>query len=179
MSETLNDIYVIGDYINYRNNGICVIEDITEMDLGLGKKKYYILRSVYEENTRIKVPVDSKAVKSNMRRILSKPEIDSIIEETENSGYQWIDDYKKRASAFEAILNTGNRADILWVIKSLSLYKASAKDQKRKFGVTDEKILDKASKMVLQEFSFILQIKQEEVIPYIMSRVENLNKQDE
>ncbi len=171
--------FKIGDYVNYRNSGICRVENIYDADFGMGTKKYYILKNVYEEDTVIRIPVDSKAVNLNMRRLLTKKEIDQIISDTENSNNKWIDEYKQRATAFEEILAKGNRADILWMIKVLSLYKVEAKDSKRKFGVTDEKLLDQAEKTILQEFSFILKIDQDKVIPYIVNRVEKLKKKVE
>lgn len=174
MSEKVT--FKVGDYVNYRNSGICRVEEITKADFGLGVKEYYILKNVYEENTVVRIPTDSKAAALNMRRLLTKKEIDQIISDTENSENKWIDEYKQRATAFEAILAKGDRSDILWMIKALSLYKVEAKDSKRKFGVTDEKLLDQALKTILQEFSFILKIDQEKVIPYINSRVEKSKK---
>ena len=179
MSEKKSALFKVGDYVNYKNSGICRVEDIREQDYGAGKHNYYILKSVYENDTTVRIPVDSKAVETNMRRLLTREEIDEIILETENSKNQWIEDYKKRAAAFEEILDSGNRADILWVIKSLSLYRQESREQKRKFGVTDEKILDKAGKIVLQEFSFILQLKQSEVLPYIIEKVRSARKAEE
>ena len=168
--------FKVGDFVNYRNSGICEVKEIVEKDFGVGLKTYYILKNVYEEDTVVRIPIDSKAVDLNMRRVLTKKEINQIITDTESSDNVWIDDYKKRATKFEEILAKGNRSDILWMIKVLSIYKVEAKDSKRKFGVTDEKLLEQAEKMIVQEFSFILKIDQEEVIPYITKKVEKLRK---
>ena len=178
MNEKNEALFRVGDNVNYKNGGICRIVDICELDYGAGKQAYYVLRSVYENDTTIRVPVNSKAVQTNMRRLLSKEEIDQIILDTEHSENLWVEDYKKRAAAFEQILDSGNRADILWVIKSLSLYRQKAREQKRKFGVTDEKLLEKASKMVLQEISFILDLKQNEVLPYIIQKAQEAQKKE-
>lgn len=164
--------FEVGDFVNYKKSGICEIMEIKKADFGQGKKEYYFLRSAYDTNTRIRIPVDSPAVKTNMRRLLTQEEIDSIILKTENSENEWQNDYKKRSAAFEAILDTGERSDILWMIKVLSLYKKEALETNKKFGVTDEKLLERAEKAIVQEFSFILDIPQEEVIPYIIDKVE-------
>ena len=162
--------YKVGDYVNYRKNGICVVDAIKRMDIGQGRKEYFILKSVYDEQTVIRLPVDSPAVGLNMRRVLTKAEIDDIISEQESKDHQWIDDYKKRAATFMEILDGEDRGDILWMIKALSLYKISSLDANRKFGVTDDRILSRAAKMIEQEFSFILGIPEEEVMPYIIER---------
>ena len=162
--------YKVGDYVNYRKSGICIVDAIKRMDIGQGRKEYFILRSVYDEQTVIKLPVDSPAVSLNMRRVLTKGEIDDIISRQGSNNHQWIDDYKKRATAFMEILDGEDRGDILWMIKALSLYKINSLDTNRKFGVTDDRILSRAAKMIEQEFSFILGIPEEEVMPYIIER---------
>ena len=77
-----------------------------------------------------------------------------------------------RATHFEQILRGGKSSDILWLIKVLSLHKSDVESQNKKFYASDEKILDAAKKIILQEFSFVLGLNEDEVIPYIINLTE-------
>ncbi len=162
----------LGDYVMYRNNGICEIVDISSQRMGGANAEYYILQSVYNANTKIFVPVASPLV-SEMRHILSVGEIHAIIDASEESGNEWVDDSKLRASKFEQIMADGDRAQILWLVKVLSMHKVDVEGQKRKFYASDLKILTLAEKIITEEFAFALGISKDEVIPYIVRRIES------
>ena len=162
--------YSVGNYVLYKANGVCLIADITEKDTPAGKTKYYILKPVYCETATVYVPTNSPDLKKNMRRVLTKQEIDSLIDETEKLDDNWSEDRKLRAEIYSDILSKGNRKDILLIVKSLSLHKSEIEKAKRRFGANDSKVLAAAEKLITDEFAFSLGIKQDEVIPYIIKR---------
>ncbi len=162
----------ISDFVMYRQNGICQIVDIRKENFCSGDEKfYYILKSVYEDKTIIYVPVDSKDLDLHMRHILAVEEIELIIEKSEESQNEWVDDGKLRLERFEQILHNSNRAEILWLVKVLSIHKIEDEKQNKKFYASDEKILAAAEKIIIGEFAFILGIEKREVIPYIMKHI--------
>lgn len=163
----------IGDHVMYRQNGICKITDIrNENFAGMGARTYYILVSEYNKDAKTYVPVDSEELTSQMRHVLSEKEINDIItssdDEKRNS---WIDDDKLRAERFEEILACGDRAQILWLVKVLSIHKEEVEQKKKKFYVRDEKILTAAEKAITEEFAYVLGIDKQDVIPYILKKL--------
>ena len=163
----------IGDFVTYRQNGICRIKGIVKQNFpAVGEAEYYELTPVYDEKTVIFVPLGADALTKQMRHILSREEIDEIITIAQNEGTGWIEDTKERAQIFGDILQGGERGKILWVIKVLSLYKKELEENKRKLYASDARLLTTAEKIITEEFSFVLGIKREEVLPYILSKID-------
>ena len=164
--------HLVGDHITYKQNGICEIKSITRQDFGImGGREYYELVPVYENKTVIFVPTDSEKLTAEMRHVLSKDEIDVIICRSDAEDHVWKTDAKERASEMEEILESGDRARILWVIKVLSLYKKQLEAVKKKMYASDERVLSTAQKIITEEFSFVLGIEKEQVVPYILEKL--------
>jgi len=167
-------LHKAGDFVSYKQNGICKIKGIFKGEFAfLGEKQYYELSPIYDPKTVIFVPLDSPELLSGMQHILSKDEIDSIIKESESKESLWIDDQKERAKAFQNILMGKDRAKILWIVKNLSLYKIKLEEEKKKLYASDARILEAAQKAITEEFAFVLGIKREEVVPYIIEKLNN------
>lgn len=67
------------------------------MNFGKEKREYYVLKPVYDENPTIYAPTDNETVTQKMRRVLTKDEIDSLIESLENNDTKWSNnDIEKR-----------------------------------------------------------------------------------
>jgi CarD family transcriptional regulator len=156
-------MYKTGDYVTYKENGICRIAEETE--------EYYILQPVYSHNMTVYVPKKSQDLVNLMCRVLTKEEINQIIQETENSQYTWIEDSKARAEYFNKLLRSGDKAAVLWLVKALSLHKIEVEKKKRSFYASDKRILAAAEKVITEEFAFVLGIAPEEVIPYIVNKL--------
>ena len=163
----------INDDILYLGTGICHIDDIRTEKFGTEPKKYFVMHAVNDPKSVIFVPVDSERLTSCMLELLSPDEINELIESAEEKELEWINDNKQRMSKFSETISSGNRLDILLIFKSLSLMKRELEGQKKKFYATDERLLNAASKVVVEEFSFVLKIDQNDVVPYILDRVKN------
>jgi len=170
--DVMDRMHAAGDFVTYRQNGICKITRTVKQNFGgMGEKEYYELSPVYDAKSVIFVPTDSQALVSEMRHVLSREEIDAVICNSEHETLEWVEDTKERAQAFGEILSGGDRQRILWVIKVLSLYKKELEEKKRKLYATDAKILSAAEKTITEEFAFVLGIGRDEVLTYILERL--------
>ncbi len=180
----------VGECVLYRGYGICRICDISPFDFGNGSTDYYVLRSVYDESAVAYVPTDSELV-GQMRHVLTKCEVNSVIDRVNDSetntddndttagiidadaapSNHWIDDGKLRAAAFGRLIESNDRADILWVIIKLCDHRAELATQRKKLYATDEKVLATALRMIKEEFAFVLGIERDAVVPYITDRL--------
>ncbi len=159
--------YKPGDHVVYKHNGICTITDIKTQDFAGEKRLYYILTPVYSPSEVIYVPADNKLLTAHLCRILTKDEINTIIFQTEEIEDEWIDSAKDRTEYFQNIIDNGDRSQILWIVKSLTLHKINMMDTKKKFYVCDERILEAAERIITDEFAFVLGIDKEKVLDYI------------
>ena len=160
--------YHKGDLVSYRQLGIFQVKEIQKETVGRERKQYYVLESVEAEKTTVKLPEDSPAVQTNMQPLLSREEIDTIIKKSERKEEVWISDYKKRSQRFDEILKTGRKRDLLRMMKLLALERQRCIREGKKFGSTDQFMLERAENMIVKEFSYVLQIDKDKVIPYII-----------
>jgi len=164
-------LYEVGDYVMYRRNGICRITDIRREKLGPEERLYYILKPVYDDTLKLYVPVDFVDAPQHMRRVLSAEEIDATIAQVEKSPNKWPEDSSERAVYFDGLLNGGDRADIRWLVKVLSLEKQALRKKEKRMLDSDKKALEAAERLITDEFAFVLGLGKNEVVPYILGQV--------
>ncbi|MDO5562010.1 MAG: CarD family transcriptional regulator [Synergistaceae bacterium] len=171
-----NHPYKVDDYVVYRRSGVCRIVDIRRENFSsLGEKEYYVMKALCDERSKFYVPADLDVVEHCIRRVLSPDEVKTAIARAESLDDRWDDDSDTRTANFGRILAGGSSAEALWVLKALSLYKKKLKGENKKFYDSDSKLLNEAERIVTEEFSFVLGIKREDVIPYILSCIDGNN----
>ena len=161
-----------GHIFVYGASGVCKVEDICVRDYGAGKKEYYILQPVFDLRSSLSIPVDSPAFAAHARELLTKAEIDEIIETLPNTEAEWIRDDKERIETFRSLLEGGVRKDIAMLIRTLYLHKKELAERGKKLRSTDETIMQRAEKLLYSEFAYVLGIDRKEVVNYIKSKVE-------
>jgi len=161
----------IGEYVLYKNNGICVIEDIRPETFREGNERiYYILKNINDSRSVIYVPIDSKEIEDGMRRVPTAEEAERMIEDSETVSYDIPEDIKARTALYEEIVRSGNRAEILWLAKELSLKKQRMEGAKKKFYALETHFLSICERIITEDLSFVFKIEKSEVIPYIIKK---------
>ena len=164
--------YPVGSFVSYRQNGICKIVNITTQKFDRVPKTYYILQSVYGDTTQIFVPADTPDLDTHMRPILRRDQIDCIISESEKGSLPWHNDSRQRHEMYSSIMAGGDRVQILQMIKQLSLHRTEVEKAGRKFYAIDENMLNRASKVITEDFAFALGLPKEQVISYILNQIQ-------
>ena len=159
-------MFKINDYVIYDIYGVCKILDIEINEKT--EKKFYILKPLHQ-NLTIKTLVNNDQV--SMRKILSKDEVKTLIDDMPEVEPIWIKDVKQRRKKFKELLKTGRCRDLLRVIKTIYLKTKERKNQGQKITVTDKEILETAKKQLYDEFSFVLNIPIKQVESYILARL--------
>ena len=159
--------YSIDDYVTYRKVGICRISDITVQNFGgQGKIEYYVLSSVYNDNTKVFVPVASE-LESEIKRMLTVDEIHAIIDLSKTIENDWIEDCRTRAASFEAIVNSGDKSQMLWLIRRVTAHKNEMDEAKKKMKAYDTRYLTMAESIISMDFAYALGLQKNQVIGYI------------
>lgn len=165
--ENIGGRFKLNDYVTYRKNGVCQIVDVAVQNFGgQGKKEYYELKSVYDQNIRVFVPLGSELEKE-MQYALSVDEIHSVIERSCDADEQWIDDCKARAWRFDDIVNSGDKAKMIWLIRAVTDHKVKTEAAKKKMKANDLKYLAQAEAVISAEFAYPLGLQKNEVMAYI------------
>ena len=155
-------MFKVDDYIMYGRTGVCKVIDITnEKFINGEERKYYVLSPIHNNNnTIIKIPLDNTKVP--MRKIISKEDVTSLINDMSNMEELWIDDEKKRSNEFKTMLKSGKCEDLIKLI--------SNKRHSKKLNKADKEIIKEAERLVNEEFAIILNISPKEVNSYISSK---------
>lgn len=163
-------MFKIGDYIMYGVTGVCKVTDIIKEKYFNNEEDYYVLEPVYATTeTIIKIPVANKKV--FMRDIISKEDIDNLIEEIPLEKEVWIDDERERNHQFKLMVHSGDCKQWSTLIKSIFLKKEQKKKEGKKITQEDERLMKSAEKLLNEEIATILHILPDEVPKYIQSNI--------
>lgn len=163
----------VGDQVIYGVHGVCRIVEIEKERKGSEVNEYYKLRPVFNDKATVFVPKENEKLVARMRRILSADEIIQLIHEIPREEGTWIMDENVRKEQYKKILSGGDRKELMRLIKMLYLRQQERTNgRSKKLYKNDEKAMHDAEKMLYDEFAYVLDIKREQVIPFIMEQIE-------
>ena len=163
-------MFEVNDYIMYGMTGVCQVVDITkERIIDDLQKEYYVLKHIYANDIIIKIPTDNEKI--SMRKILSKGEVTTLIDNITNSETIWIDDDRQRNEAFKSILKTGDVDNLVKLVRSIYLNKEYKKSIGKKTYKVDQEIMDVAERLLNEELATVLKINPSEVASYISNHI--------
>lgn len=161
-----------GEYVVSGNKGVCVVEDITTLDIaGVDKEReYYILKPVYMAGSTVYVPVD--AADSSLRRVLSHEEADRLIQGIPEIPLINISNDKLLEQEYRGCMRTNDCAEWIRVIKTIYLRKQKRLEAGRKVTAVDAKYYRLAEDNLYGELAVSLQMQRGEVEDYITREME-------
>ena len=162
----------IGETVLYGTEGVCTVVEICKMKVGGKREEYYVLKPVHRPNATVFVPANNELLLSKMRPILSKKEIDELIDNVNGEEFLWIEDHAERKAEFQKILVSGDRRELLRMIRCLYLHRQKLCENGKRLRSNDDQLLRDAEKLLNDEFSLVLNIAPNEVAEYIRARVE-------
>jgi len=163
-------MFKVGEYVVYGTNGVCKVESIGTLNMGMGDREYYTLAPVYEKKSKLFTPVDNQKI--IIRPVLTKQETDELIDEIENIDLLCVEDEKKREETYKEAMRTCDSKQWVKIIKTLYLRKQDRLSQGKKATSSDEKYLHMAEQNLYGELAFSLNIPKEDVEHFITERIQ-------
>ena len=165
-------MFQIGDKMLYGSTGVCVVEDITTVNLrGVDKDRlYYVLKPLYQEGI-IRTPVDNDKVFK--RPVVTRQEAEALVDmipTVKATAYNEKNLTQLRRH-YQTCLGSFDCGDLIEVAMSIYAKKQDAVRQQKKLGATDERYLKRAEEMLFGELAVALESSQEEVPHYIAQRL--------
>ncbi len=161
-------MFKIGDIVKYGVNGICKITDITVRSFLGENVEYYELTSTSREDS-FYVPTKNEKLVAKIQYILSKDEVYDLIGSIPECAFEWDAEDKVRAEKYESIFSSGDRRNLVGLVRTLKAKKDELAAKGKKLHVADERALASAEKVIAEEFSEVLEIKKSEVGTFIES----------
>ena len=157
-------MFKIGEYLVYKKD-VCKVKEIKEKD----GKEYYQLTPIDDESLKIEVPIDNEGLKP----IISKNDIENLIDMIPSIE---IIDCSDRMIELEYrnLISTGEKKDLIKVIKTAYLRNKARLDNKKKLSEKDINYQEKAEKLLYNEFSVVLNLTFDQIKEYVIKQVEAL-----
>ncbi|MCM1057393.1 MAG: CarD family transcriptional regulator [Firmicutes bacterium] len=164
-------MFEIGEYVVCGNKGVCVVENITTLDIaGVDReRKYYILKPKYQKGSTVYVPVDS--TKDSMRRVIRREEAQKLIDTITDVPLLAITNEKLSEQIYRECLKSGNCEEWVRILKTIWRRKQERLRAGRKETAVDARYFHMAEESLYGELAVALDLKREEVEAYIEKAV--------
>ena len=167
-------MYKKGDNVLYGTYGVCVIEEISTLDIpGIDNKKMFYTLCPRNSTAKIYVPVDGDT--SKLKNLLSKKEAMDLIEDIHDLEPLRVYDKKKPESSYKEAIRSGDRVEMIRLIKCIYFRNKERSDEGKKTTTIDEKYMHIAEDMIYQELGEVLKIPKDQIVDYLTERIEGKN----
>ncbi|MDR1604721.1 MAG: CarD family transcriptional regulator [Gracilibacteraceae bacterium] len=166
--------YQVGESVLYGIHGVCRIEGVEDKLIDGNSVTYYVLNPIFESGSTIYTPVDSEKTKAKMRPLLSAPEIFRLIRSMPGENMIWLENENEndRKNRYREIIAGGDRTELIRLIKTLYFQKQTRAETGKKPLASDNHFMKDAEKVLYDEFAHVLNIKREEIVPFIREQIE-------
>ena len=166
-------MFKVNDVIIYGTQGVCQIVGVEEKTVSGAKRNYFVLKPVKDKGSTIFAPTDNERVLKKMRRLLSKAEINSLIDSMPGEDVVWIKNDNDRKERYRKILASGEHVELIKMIKAIYTHKKEREAGGKRLHMVDEHFLKDAEQTLYNEFQYVLKLSNKnEVMEYIFSRIE-------
>lgn len=165
-------MFEIGEYVVCGSKGVCVVENITTLDIsGVDKKRiYYILKPKYQAGSTVYVPVDSS--RESIRRVLSREEAQQLIDAIPELPLIDIANEKLSEQIYKECMRANSCEEWVRIIKTIYLRKQKRIQAGRKVTAVDAKYFHLAEESLYGELAVALGLNREDVEAYITGEID-------
>ena len=160
-------MYRIGEQIVYGVHGVCTVSAVTDRTVDRKTHRYYVLESAEQKGATYFVPQDNEAALSRMHRILSREQLLSLLQSEAVRRGVWIPDEVQRKQRYHDLLASGDRTELICMVRTLRRQKQGQQAAGKKFHLCDENFLRDAERMLDSEFSVVLCLPREQISDYV------------
>lgn len=167
-------MYQIDDVVVYGLHGVCRITEIEEKEFAGEEQLYYTMHPVFDNRSTFFVPVNNAASNKKMRQLLSEGEINELIRTMPQQEEIKVTDEKHRKDAYKVIIESGDRGEIMRLVKTLYERREAQQKAGKKQHLVDERFMKEAETVLYDEFAYVLNIERDSVVDYIKKELANL-----
>ena len=164
----------IGTQVVYGIHGVCNVTGTETRTVDRKKVEYLILEPNDQPGAHFLVPAHNQVALSKLRPLLTKAELELLLESPEVLQEQWIAVENLRKQKYKELINNADRAAIIGMIRLLYRHREEQLAAGRKFHLCDENFLRDAKKLLASECSVVLGIPHSEVIEYLNQKLNNV-----
>ncbi len=137
-------MYNINSVVTYGTFGICKITAVEKRDFTGEYQEYYVLKQINNNKNVYYVPKNNDIALSKIHKISSKDEVNSLISYMNSESPIWIDDNTKRKEEYSKIIKSGNKKEIIKLIKAIYMRREKLETMGKKLHSLDDGYLNTA-----------------------------------
>lgn len=165
------EMYQVGDKVVYGVHGVCMVVDQEERVVDRKRLTYLALEPVGQDGSRYLVPTHNAAAMSKLRNMLSKEELETLIQSEEVRADGWIRDENLRKQTYRDLIGSGDRAKLMQMVHTLYRHKAAQTAAGKKCHLCDENFLRDAEKLLISEISIVMDVQPDQAKQYIRTKL--------
>ncbi len=163
-------MFSIGEFVVYGAEGVCRVADIEELDLTGELRNYYVLAPESDRSSKIFVPTENSTLTNRISAMLTETEIRELIADFSEGEPVWADSTNLRKARYHEIVNSGDRKRIIRLVRELRERHGAIKGSGHRFSLTDEHYYKLAQRILFDEFSRVINVKQSEFLDLITNK---------
>lgn len=166
-------MFKINDVVVYGSQGVCEIVDIVEKKIDGASKSYFVLKPKTDRGATFYVPTWNEKVWGKMRKVMSKNDIDTLIDSMPTKTPTWIANENERKETYKKILASGNQAAIISMVQALFIHKKEREAEGKRLHMSDEHFMKDAEQLLYNEWQYVLNVDKVGLMEYIFRRIES------
>ncbi len=166
-------MFSIGEKVVYGASGVMCIVDIREEAIANVTRRYFVLSSVGTGSpSQTFVPVDNESLVALMRPLLTRAELDAVLAQvSKTADVDWCADNRRRTECFKKILESGDRLQMLAMIRTIYRAGLARESLGKKNYLSDETVMKRAERLLASELSVVLDIDEKEARDIIWNKI--------
>ena len=161
------------DVVVYGIQGVCRIVGIDEKKVNGAVKRYFVLKPTSDRGAVFYVPTWNEKALGKMRNVMTKDQIDALIDSMPEKAPTWITNDNERKDTYQSILASGDQAAMICMIQALFTHKREREAEGKRMHVSDEYFLKDAEQILYNEWQYVLNVDRQGLMDYIMGRIED------
>jgi len=111
---------------------------------------------LYRSDSSLYVPCDNPELTGKMLPPLTPDQIRETVAQVKEMPASWVRDFRQRSEASKKALSSGDRVEVLFLMKNIHCHKKDAAGEGKRIHTTDDYFLKDAENLICHEFAFVL-----------------------
>ena len=166
-------MFQVNDVVVYGAQGVCRIDGIQKQKMDGVIKEYFVLKPADQREAVFYVPTWNEKALAKMRKVLTKEDVDALIDSIPEKEPFWIPNENARKDAYRQILAGGDHAAVISMLQALYAHKQERETIGKRLHVVDDYFMREAEQLLYNEWRYVLNMDKAGLMTYIMERIEH------
>lgn len=164
-------MFEINDVVVYGAQGVCRIVGIDQQKINGAIKEYFVLKPKNDKGATFYVPTWNEKAWGKMRKVMTKKDVDALIDSMPSKTPIWIENENERKTAYKKILASDDQAAVISMIQALFMHKKEREAEGKRLHMTDEHFMKEAEQILYNEWQYVLDVDKAGLMDYIFRRI--------